>query len=323
MKKVYLAILLFLGCSFGALSQNRMLFNHYLLNPETFNPGFMNIHNEISATALYRAQYLTMAGMAQDAYVNAHYHLGSHSGMGITFNNQNMEKFNNLEIGLNYAYHIWLSNYMALGFGVSANFYQQSWNPGIYNVQDPTDNVLAGREKVLGGNFGFGMSLQDKNLTVNFAIPRFFANAMADYDQRWKVKKIPFYLSGSYRIFFNEWFTLTPGLLARAGGGVPANMLIDVYAGLLKEKLFIGAGYNTGKSVHATIGYQFDFGLRISYNFETPPFTKMRGLGTSHEIGIGFYSIFEKPGFRDRKIIKKNGKVKGMRVIKYKGQEGL
>lgn len=322
MRKYYI-LLLFVWGAFSLNAQNRMFFNHYLLNPETYNPGFMNIHNEISATALFRAQYLSQSDMASDAYVNAHYHLGKSSGIGVTFNNQNIQKFNSLEFGVNYAYHIWLSNYMALGFGASANFYQQTFNPGIYNVQDASDPVLGDRKSVFGANFGFGMSLQDKNLTINLSMPRIFANAMVDTDYRWKARHSAVYLGGSYRIFFNKWFTLTPGTVFRVGGGAPANMMIDLYTGLLEEKLFIGAGYNTGKSVHATIGYQFDFGLRISYNFETPPFTKMRGLGTSHEIGIGFYSIFEKPGFDQRKIMKRNGKVKGMKVVKYKGQEGL
>lgn len=323
MRKYYIALVVVLGLSLNMNAQNRMVFNHYLLNPETFNPGYMDIHHEISATGLFRAQYIGQGGMASDAYVNAHYHLGSHSGIGLTFNNQNINSFNSLEVGANYVYHAWLSNTMALGVGLQANFYQQGFNPSIYHPLNPSDVVLGDERKVNGVNFGVGASLQDKNLTVNLSMPRIFANGMVDSDMAWKAKNTAFYLSGSYRIMFNKWFTLTPGVLMRAGGGAPANLMIDVYTGLLEEKLILGAGYSTGQNVHVTVGYQFDFGLRISYNLETPPFSKMVGLGTSHELGIGFYSLFEKPGFRERKIIKKNGKVKGMRVIKYKGNSDL
>lgn len=318
MKRLLLSSIIVI-ISFTINGQNRLLYNHYVLNPETVNPGFMNIHNEISATLLYRIQYLSQPNFPQDGYLNASYHINKNNGIGFTVNNQNMNKFNNLEAGVNYVYHAWLSNYMALGLGASVNFYQQVFNPNSFVPRDYNDPVFDDPRSMMGVNFGVGASLQSKDLNVGVSFPRFFANAMTDQDSKWKTKYSNVYLNASYHIGFNKYFSLTPAFLVRTAGGVPTNIIADIYTGFLNDALIIGAGYNTGQSVHATVGYLFKFGLRISYNYETAPFGNMTGLGSSHELGIGFYSLFTKPGFDERKILKKNGKVKGMRTVKYKG----
>lgn len=319
MRKFCFAFLLVVA-SLTAKGQNRLLFNHYLLNPETFNPGYMDIHNEFSATLLYRLQYLNQTGFPQNAYFNTSYHLHKNHGLGLTINNQNMNKFNLFEAGLNYVYHIWLNNSTAIGLGANVNFYQQTFNPAVFSAQSIYDPVFLDTRAIGGVNFGAGASLQSKNLTVNLSFPRFFANAMVDTDARWKTQYSSVYLSASYKFVFNKYFSLMPALLVRATGGAPINFLGDLNA-VFYDSFFVGAGYKSGNSVHATVGYKFDFGLRISYNFETAPFSQFTGLGTSHELGIGFYTPFMKPGFDKRKIIKPNGKVKGMRVRKFKGSQ--
>lgn len=319
MKKIYLTILL-AAFSIAATAQNRMLFNHYLHNPETFNPGYMDINTEFRATLLYRLQYLNQASFPQDGYFNTSYHLHKNHGAGLTVRNQNMSNFNSLEAGVNYTYHAWLNNYMALGLGVSLNYYQQSFNPDFYEAKSMVDPVFGDMRVVRGVNFGFGASLQSKNLTVNLAMPRFFANAMADSDARWSMKSSSVYLSGSYNFEVNKYFSFMPSALISMTGGAPLHLMVDVTT-LMNESIIVGAGYRTISSVHATVGYQFDFGLRVSYNFETPPLSKATGLGTSHELRVGYYTLFAKPGFDKRKVMKANGKVKGMRVRKYKGNE--
>ncbi len=319
MRKLYFTILLAV-ISFGAIAQNRLLFNHYLTNPETFNPGYMDIQTEFRATLLYRMQYLSQPGSPQDGYFNTSYHLHKNHGIGLTVNNQNMSKFNLFEAGVNYVYHAWINNYMAVGIGLNVNYYQQSFNPSSYTAQSMVDPVFGAERSIKGVNFGFGASLQSKNLTVNVSFPRFFANAVVDADSRWKTQFSSVYLSGSYNFEVNKYFSLMPAVLVRATGGAPFNLLIDMNA-LFNSSIIVGVGYKTKSSIHARIGYQFDFGMRVSYDFETPPFSKATGMGTSHELCIGYYSLFSKPGFDKRKVMTPNGKVKGMRVRKYKGSE--
>lgn len=319
MKKLYFALLLAV-VGISANAQNRLLFNHYLHNPETFNPGYMNIGTEFRATLLYRLQYLSQPGFPQDAYFNTSYHLHKNHGIGFTLNNQNMTKFNSLNIDANYVYHAWLSNTMAIGFGLSVGYYQQSYNTTIYKAQSSTDPIFGEERVVRGLNLGFGTSLQSKNLTVNLSFPRLFANSMVDKDMAWKTKFSSVYLSGSYNIEVNKYFSLMPAVLMRVTGGSPIGIMADLSA-MISSQFIIGAGYKSGNSVHATLGYQFDFGLRISYNFETPPFGRATGMGTSHELCLGFYTPFAKPGFDKRKVMTANGKVKGMRVRKFKGTE--
>lgn len=319
MKKLYTLLLLAI-VSITANAQNRLLFNHYLNNPETFNPGYMDVQTEFRATLLYRIQYMSQPNFPQDAYFNTSYHLHKNHGLGLTINNQNMNKFNLFEAGINYAYHAWINNTMALGFGLNVNFYQQTYNPSIFHAQLQNDPVLDAERVVRGINFGLGASLQNKNLTVNVSFPRFFNNTLIDPKYQWKTKFSSVYLSGSYNFEINKYFSIMPGVLIRATGGAPLNLLGNVQC-LLNEAFIFGAGYKLGNSINATVGYKFDFGLRISYNFETAPIGKATGIGTSHELGVGFYTPFVKPGFGARKVMTANGKVKGMRVRKFKGNQ--
>lgn len=321
MKKIYTFLLLAV-ISISANSQNRLLFNHYLSNPETFNPGFMDVQTEFRATLLYRIQNVSQPNFPQDAYFNTSYHLHKNHGLGLTINNQNMNKFNLFEAGVNYAFHAWLNNTMALGFGLNVNFYQQTFNPSIFNAKDISDPVFDAQRVVRGVNFGLGASLQSKSLTVNLSFPRFFNNTLVDPKYMWKTKFSTVYMSGSYNFEINKYFSIMPAVLMRVAGGSPLNVLANVQC-LLNNAFIFGAGYKMGNSINATVGYKFDFGLRISYNFETAPIGKATGIGTAHEIGVGFYTPFSKPGFDQRKVMKANGKVKGMHVRKYKGNGEL
>lgn len=319
MKQFY-SVLIALIVSITVTAQSRLIYNQYMYNPEVYNPGFMNVENEFSATLLYRLQYLNQSSFPQNAYFNTSYHLHKNHGIGFTINNQNMNKFNQFEAGLNYTYHIWTNNFMAIGFGINANFFQQTLNPSTYNIKDAADPVIEHSRTINGVNLGTGISLQAKNLMVSLSLPRFFANGFANPDFNSRLVGTGIYLSGSYKIVFNKYFTLMPSALIRAAGGAPMNIMADINV-ICNESIIAGAGYKLGNSVHAHVGYKFDSGLRISYNFETAPFSQMTGLGTSHEIAIGFYTPFMKPGFDSRRVMKKNGNVKGMKVQKFKGSQ--
>lgn len=315
MKHFYLFLLLITSCQL--LAQNRVNFNQYMINPQTYNPGYIDVMNEYGASVMYRRQYLQKISGPQNIFANGFYNISRNHGVGLSVSNESANKFNQTEAGVNYVYHLWHNETLAIGLGVQANFYQQVYNQNNYFYFDPNEPTLEATRSIAGVNFGAGISLQTRDLVVNFGMPRFFANGMVDPDNRFRMRNTAMYLSGGYKIRPAEGFVFFPSAIIKSTLGAPISYGADL-SFILLDKYFVGAGYKSSRTVNVNFGMIFNNRLRIVYNLESMPFSSFTGAGFSHELSVFFGQAFGPLDFGKRHHINKSGRVKGTKKYKLK-----
>lgn len=315
--KITLLASIFILFGLQAFAQNRTTYNQYIINPGTYNPGYIDINAEAGFSAIYRRQWLQQANGPQSVLANGFYNISRNHGVGVTFSNDGVDKYNQMEAGANYVYHLWHNESLAIGLGAKVNYYQQSYNQSHYTVFDAYDTTLSLGQKLSGVNFGFGVSLTTRNFLFNLGMPGLFANSLGNSEYRYSLKNSHYYLSTGYKFTVNEDLVFYPTIFAKTAIGAPLNYAADLNF-ILKQKFWLGAGYKSGNSVVATFGMYFENGLRVVYNMESMPISKFTGAGFSHEISIGLGQGFGPLSFGKRHHINKSGRVKGTKKYKIK-----
>lgn len=124
-------LLLFLGVFLLSVSvklqaQQERQYSMTMLNPYAYNAGFAGQDYSLSATGVFRRQWLGLGFTPITQQVNAHAPIASiGGGMGLNFEHDAFGPERNMKIGLGYAYHLPLGNGI-LSLGGRANISQRS-----------------------------------------------------------------------------------------------------------------------------------------------------------------------------------------------------
>ncbi len=102
------------------LAQQAEQYTMYMLNKYAFNPAYAGMDNSLSATGVYRKQWVGLEGSPSSQHVNIHmplYYL--HGGLGLSFSNDigGPERTTNVGISYNYNYNLGKSSVLSLSGG--------------------------------------------------------------------------------------------------------------------------------------------------------------------------------------------------------------
>ncbi|HKK77958.1 MAG TPA: PorP/SprF family type IX secretion system membrane protein [Saprospiraceae bacterium] len=154
MNKTYLLFIfgiLFLLPSLKLVAQQERQYSMTMLNPYSYNAAFAGQDYSLSATGVFRRQWLGLDFTPITQQVNVHAPIASLAGgIGLVFENDAFGAERNMRIGLGYAYHLPLGNGL-LSFGARANLSQRSLDgsqlrtpEGVYDgAFDHNDPILS------------------------------------------------------------------------------------------------------------------------------------------------------------------------------------
>ncbi len=302
-------IILFLGLisPLFTTAQNQTTYNLYMINPGISNPGWIDITSEYGIYAGYRRQFARQNTSPISIYTNGFFNFSRNHGFGFSVQNDNFNKFNQLDANVNYMYHVWLGEKMALGMGVRAGYQQQSLSENTFTYFDANEPLLTdGGIATHGLNLGTGLSLSSRNFMFNMSIPHIFSNYLANEDKLFDIKRNHFYVNTGYKFRLNDDFIIYPTAQVKGVFGSPFAAQADINL-LLNQLIWAGIGYKTSDNAVATIGVFFNNGFRVIYNYETASFSRFKQGGGGHEVCVSFVKPFDEPSFNARRHIKKNG----------------
>ncbi len=132
-KLLIICIFSFFVVSFGGYAQQDPQFSHNMFNLLGVNPGFAGSSDQVCITGLFREQWKGFEGSPATYLGSAHMPvrlLGTRSGVGLFFVQEDIGFENNFNIKASYAYHTSLANGM-LGIGLDLGMFTM----GLDNAQ--------------------------------------------------------------------------------------------------------------------------------------------------------------------------------------------
>jgi len=268
-----------IGCAYfftqQAHGQQYPVYSQYLFNPLVINPAYAGSHVQLSATGMFRNQWVNLDGAPQTASFSMHTTMGRPNvGMGFLITNDKIGSYSNTSIYGAYSYSI-KSETGKLSFGLQAGFSLVSADYSKLNLDDFNDNSFISFNNKIRPNFGAGVIYQTKKFYAGFSIP-FLLNTAVENSLEAVLTEIKearyYYLNAGVFLPLNRMETavLHPSVLVRAQEGQPLSMDINMDV-ILNDVFSLGVSY---RNIDAVITYmslklsdQFHFGY--SYDWTT------------------------------------------------------
>jgi type IX secretion system PorP/SprF family membrane protein len=249
-------------------AQQYPIYSQYIFNGLVLNPAYAGSHVQLSASAMYRNQWVNFEGAPKTLFFSAHTSLMNEKmGLGLLINDDRIGSYSNQNIYGSYAFIIKTPK-GKLAMGVSAGLNILSADYGNLNLDDIADNSFASVTGNLRPNFGTGVYFYNKTLFAGFSVPFLLNNGFGDVNLENTLNEIRsaryYYLNGGLMLPLNLEKTvhIQPSVLIRGQEGAPLNFDINT-SFIFYDLLNVGVSY---RNIDAVVSY-IDFKLSESFHF--------------------------------------------------------
>jgi type IX secretion system PorP/SprF family membrane protein len=297
---LFFGLFIFFSVAGTINAQQYPVYSQYIFNGLVINPAFAGSHVQVSATAMYRNQWVNFDGAPQTLSFSMHTALAKQKvGVGLMITDDKIGSYSNQNIYASYAFII-KSPMGKLALGVQGGANLLSADFSSLNLDDPNDQSFSNINNKVKPNFGVGAYFHNDKFFAGFSVPFLLNSGFKTSDVENALNDIQsaryYYLRGGVTLPLNRMKTVqfVPSILVRAQEGSPLS--IDLNAGFVfYELLSLGASY---RNIDGIITYidlklseQFNFGY--SYDWTTSAINQFSN-GT-HEFMLNYR-------FRIRKI---------------------
>ena len=298
LKKAVLLAILFLGVT-QVKAQYEPHFTQYMFNEMFINPAYAGARECISATGLYRKQWVGIDGAPVTETVSIHSpFFDNKMGIGLAVVNEKIGVTQNTGFNASYAYRMPLSKgKLSLGLQIGAvNHYEELSK--LTTVQSGDAQFANNTPKLLLPNAGFGAFYYTQNFYAGLSIPHLILNtvdaaSIKKVTNKASVKDWHYYITAGYIAKVSDNIKLKPTIMIKEVVGSPMQFDASLNA-LFVDVFWVGVAYRTGDAVSAIAGIQITKQLRLGYAYEYT-LSKLKKYNTgTHEITLGFDFSFDK-----------------------------
>ena len=288
-----------------AYGQQDVQFTQFMQNRYFYNPGVTGGSGSICLVGVHRSQWVGIENAPVTQNLSAEMPLQIlHGGIGIQFQQDKIGYFQDLTIGLSYAYQKELNNGGVLGIGLQLDFRNKStvsgasWlaPDGSTGQNDPNIPNLGVSDMSIDPNFG--IYYQDQNWWGGVSTMKTLeataelengSGSVASY-----AHKRSFIFMGGYNYnLSNSNITLMPALLVKSD---LVSTTTDIHLGAMyNNKIWGGVTYRLQDALGIMAGYQINPDFKISYSYDMTLSNLKSASGGSHEILIGYCFKIEIP----------------------------
>jgi type IX secretion system PorP/SprF family membrane protein len=298
---IFIVLNVFLICQKGFAQQDAM-FTQYMFNTLAMNPAYAGDNEVVTATALFRKQWINIEGAPTTGTFSIDAPLRQdRMGLGLNIISDRIGITNTFGAYASYAYRIKTSEEGRLCFGLQAGFSQYTarladvaytQNQSAYNDPAFSNNINA-----MMPNVGGGVWYNNNKFYVGLSAPHLINNALQDKytfltDLDGARQFRHYFLTSGYVFDINQDIKLKPSFLFKVVEGAPFSF--DLNANVwFYDKFGVGLSYRsnniisalrTGDSADILLEYQASNQLRFGYAFDYT-LTDLRKYNSgSHEI---------------------------------------
>jgi type IX secretion system PorP/SprF family membrane protein len=293
--RTFLIFSLLLVLFTAGYAQQYPVFTQYYFNELVINPAYAGSHVQLSATAMYRNQWVNFPGAPKTINFSTHTSLMKNKiGVGLMVNHDEIGSYKNDHIYASYAYKIHLQD-ATLSMGLQAGINLLGADFSNLDLNKPEDESFYNIVNKVKPNFGAGVFFTKKNYFLGFSVPFIMNNKVATSAERFlaEIKEARYYfLRGGIVLPLDrmEKVKINPSLLVRAQEGQPLSF--DVNTSVIFYDVFsIGTSYRLGDSFITFIDLKLSEKIHFGYSYDLTS-SDINGFSNgSHEFMINFRSI--------------------------------
>jgi type IX secretion system PorP/SprF family membrane protein len=291
-KPIYLivSLLLLAGTVKG---QQYPIYSQYIFNGLILNPAYAGSHVQLSASAMYRNQWVNFDGAPKTLFFSAHTSLMNEKmGLGLLINDDRIGSYSNQNIYGSYAFIIKTPK-GKLAMGVSAGINLLSADFSSLNLNDPGDNSFANITGNLKPNFGTGIYFHNKTLFAGFSVPFLLNNNYGNLNLENTFNEIRsaryYYLNGGLMLplNLNKTVHIQPSVLIRGQEGAPLNFDINT-SFVFYDFLNVGVSYRNIDAVVSYVDFKISESFHFSYSYDWTTSAIRNASQGTHEFMINY-----------------------------------
>ena len=265
-------------------------YTHYMYNTMSVNPAYAGQRNVLSATALYRTQWVGIDGAPKTVSFGIHSPLRNERiGLGLNIVSDRIGPAEETSIDANVSYSIPVdaAGDLELSFGLKGGLHilDTDWSKGRYQN---TDRLFNENINLISPTLGAGLYLHSEKGYLGVAVPNILnTDHYDDFQESIATERLHYFLIGGYVFNLSENTKLKPAFLVKGVTGAPIIADLSVNA-LFNETFTLGLAYRWDDSVSGLAGFQINPGLFIGYAYDATTTGLNNYNSGTHEIMLRF-----------------------------------
>jgi type IX secretion system PorP/SprF family membrane protein len=165
---------LFVLLSAASLAQQRPVQSLYMFDPLLVNPAYAGAQVQLSATAIYRNQWVNLDGAPKTltATVHSSFLKDARMGLGLIASDDQIGIRHDVALYGAYSYKIKFNSQTTLTFGLQGGFNNLKSDYTKLTLKAQTDPNLQGVIGVFNPNVGAGVMLKAKSFNIGLSVPQ-------------------------------------------------------------------------------------------------------------------------------------------------------
>lgn len=298
-----LTVLLFVMLTFPLtlFAQQDPIYSQFMYNGLAINPAVAGSAETLSATAVYRRQWIGIEGAPETQTFNIDAPVYKKKlGLGLSIINDKVGVTQNLVINTLYAYRIqFKESTLSMGLQAGVNNYNADYTSVNTDPQNLADDAFGNNVNRMIFNFGAGAYYYAQRFYAGISIPHILNQSLDGVNDKTGVQSRQYrhyFLTAGYVFDASENIKIKPSVLFKLAAGAPVQA--DINSNFwYKETYCIGVSYRTGDSFTALFQWQIIKQLRFGYAYDYILSNLSQFTSGNHEIMLRY------------ELVKKNTKI--------------
>lgn len=254
-----------------AMAQQQAMYSQYMFNMLNINPAYAGSRGVVSTTALFRDQWVGMAGAPVTTSVSLDMPFRQKRiGLGLQLYSDKLGVEQTTGLNISYAYRIQMTASGSLSLGLQAGLLNYKANYTDVNVLQPGDPSFYQNVNGILPAAGAGIYYNSDKFYIGASVPALLKtklNTANKADVSFSGSDLHFFLATGGVFTLNEDLALKPSILVKAVSGAPLEA--DLNANLwIQNTLAVGGSYRTGDAVVGMVEWQVNQQLRFGYAYD-------------------------------------------------------
>lgn len=286
-------IIFWLLFPFFLFGQKTQFANQYIFNPIALNPALAGSGDALSATMLYRNQWVGFQGAPKTVTFSAHSPMRKQNmGLGISIINNQIGVSNEMSLIGNYAFRIKMrKGNLALGLGGGVVMMNTAWTE--LQAYDPNDELIQNNSPTyLIPQISIGAYYSTKKYQIGFSLPYMISYTFNSSRDKYIVNNdfsaYNYVISGDYKFDLKQELKFVPSMMLKYQKEEKIDFIF-ISRLIYMNKYSVGTAYNTEQKLFKgmfqfQINKQFRLGYVADFNSNKLSTDKI----SSHELMIRY-----------------------------------
>jgi len=282
-------ILLVLVSTGWGLAQQRPVQSLYMFDPLLVNPAYAGNHVQLSATSIYRNQWINLEGAPKTFSASVHSgFFKSKMGLGLIATNDRIGIHNDVGLYGVYSYKIKLTQQGVLSFGIQGGFNNLKSDYDKLNLKNTNDPKLTGIISRFSPNIGAGIFYRQKDIFGGVSVPQLIENSALITESATLVSQQRYYyIFAGFNKKISTNFRWISSTLVRLQDNAPLSFDING-TGVIYEVVGLGVSYRLDEGMVGMFELQINENFHVGYAYDFTVSDLNNFSNGSHELMINY-----------------------------------